>query len=117
VDDIERFLANKNAQARASFEEVGSELMTLLGLGVINDLNISLLSTNCIENVFKNLRRHIGRVSRWRENTTQGDRWMASGLILATQGFHRIKGYGKLKELIKALEIKIEIEEALQEVA
>ena len=80
-------------------------------------LNISLLSTNCIENVFKNLRRHIGRVSRWRENTTQGDRWMASGLILAAQGFHRIKGHGKPKELIKALEIKIETEEELKEVA
>jgi putative transposase len=117
VDDIERFLANKNTQARASFEEAGSELLTLLRLDVSNDLNISLLSTNCIENVFKNLRRHIGRVSRWRENTSQGDRWMASGLILAAQGFHRIKGYGKLKELIKALEIKIEAEEELKEVA
>jgi hypothetical protein len=83
VDDIERFLANKNAQARASFEKAGSELLTLLRLDVSNDLNISLLSTNCIENVFKNLRRHIGRVSRWRENTTQGYRWMASGPILA----------------------------------
>ncbi len=42
---------------------------------------------------------------------------MASGLILAAQGFHRIKGYGKLKELIQALEIKIETEEELKEVA
>ena len=42
---------------------------------------------------------------------------MASGLILAAQGFRRIKGYGKLKELIKALEIKIEAEEELKEVA
>jgi len=42
---------------------------------------------------------------------------MASGLILAAQGFHRIKGHGKPKELIKALEIKIETEEELKEVA
>lgn len=117
VDDIERFLANKNTQARSSLEEAGSELLTLLRLDVSNDLNITLLSTNCIENVFRNLRRHIGRVSRWRENTTQGDRWMASGLILAAKGFHRIKGYGKLNELIEALEIKIDTEEELKEVA
>lgn len=116
VEAIERFLSNKNAQARASFEEAGSELLTLLRLGVSNELNISLLSTNCIENVFKNLRRHIGRVSRWREDTTQGERWMASGLILAAQGFQRIKGYRKLNELVEALEIKIEVEE-LQEIA
>ncbi len=100
VDDIERFLANKNAQARASLEEAGSELLVLHRLNVSNELSISLLSTNCIENVFKNLRRHIGRVSRWLENTTQGDRWMASGLLLAAKGFHRIKGYGKLEELM-----------------
>jgi len=59
---------------------------------VSNDLSISWLSKNGIENIFKNLRRHIGRVNRWRENTTQGDRWMASGLLLAAKGFHRIKG-------------------------
>lgn len=42
---------------------------------------------------------------------------MASGLILAAKGFHRIKGYGKLNELIEALEIKIDTEEELKEVA
>ena len=49
-----------------SFEEAGPELLTLARIE-INELSVSLLSTNCIENVFKNLRRHIGRVSRWRE--------------------------------------------------
>lgn len=117
VDDIERFLANKNAQARASLEEAGSELLVLHRLNVSNELSISLLSTNCIENVFKNLRRHIGRVSRWRENTTQGDRWMASGLLLAAKGFHRIKGYEKLEELMRALEIKTDLEEEIQKIA
>ena len=105
ADAIAAFLADKNAQARNSFEEAGSELLTLARLEVSNELSVSLLSTNCIENVFKNLRRHIGRVSRWRENTDQADRWLASGFILAAQGFHRIKGHKKLPQLIEALEL------------
>lgn len=106
AEGIEQFLADKNAQARQSFAEAGQELLTLFRLEVSNELSVSLLSTNCIENVFKNLRRHIGRVSRWRENTDQADRWLASGLILASQGFHRIKGHRKLHELADALNIK-----------
>ena len=42
---------------------------------------------------------------------------MVSGLIWAALGFHRIKGYGKLNELIKALELKNDSQEELQEVA
>jgi hypothetical protein len=85
-------------------EEAGPELLTLARLEITNELSVSLLSTNCIENVFKNLRRHIGRVSRWRESTDQADRWLATGFILTQQGFHRIKGYSKLPELVLALE-------------
>ena len=106
ADAIAAFLVDKNAQARTSFEEVGSELLTLARLEVTNDLSVSLLSTNCIENVFKNLRLHIGRVSRWRENTDQADRWLATGFILTQQGFHRIKGFNKLPDLVAALELK-----------
>lgn len=107
ADGIELFLADKNDQARSSLEEASSELLTLAKLEVSNELSVSLLSTNCIENVFKNLRRHIGRVSRWREHTDQADRWLASGFILASQGFHRIKGHKKLPQLIEALELKV----------
>jgi transposase-like protein len=106
AEAIEQFLADKNAQARQSFAEADQELLSLFRLEVSNELSVSLLSTNCIENVFKNLRRHIGRVSRWRENTDQADRWLASGLMLASKGFHRIKGHRKLQELVEALNIK-----------
>jgi len=106
AEAIEQFLSDKNAQARQSFAEAGEELLTHLRLNVSNKLSVSLLSTNCIENVFKNLRRHIGRVSRWRENTDQADRWLASGLILASQGFHRIKGHAELRQLAEALRIE-----------
>jgi len=54
--------------------------------------------------VFKNLRRHLGRVCRWRDNTDQADRWMASGLELAQRGFRRIRGHEDLGHLAVALQ-------------
>lgn len=101
--DIRNFLSDKNAQAQQSFEEAGEELLALHRLNVPNTLNVSLLSTNAIENSFKNLRRHIGRVCRWRENTHQADLWLASGLTLAEQGFRRIYGYKNIGALVDAL--------------
>ena len=100
---IRMFLQDKNAQARESFEEAGDDLLRLFRLEVPNSLHRTLLSTNSIENVFKNLRRHLGRVCCWRENTDQADRWMASGLALAQRGFRRISGHEDLSELAAAL--------------
>ena len=100
---IEDFLADKNAQARASLAEAGEDLIMLFSLEVPNSLNRSLLSTNAIENTFLNLRRHIGRVCRWRSNTDQADRWIASGLYLSEKTFHRIQGCGDIDKLITAL--------------
>lgn len=113
AEAIETFLSGKNAQARASWAEGGQELLTLLRLDVSNELSKSLLSTNSIENVFKNLRRHIGKVCRWRESTDQADRWLASGLTLASKGFRRIAGHERLPELVRALGRKFEIEQDL----
>lgn len=106
VDEIEVFLADKNHQARASLSEAGEQLLTLHRLNVPNSLNITLLSTNCIENLFKHLRTHIGRVCRWRESTDMADRWLASGLILVAKGFRKIKGCKDMGKLISALSMQ-----------
>lgn len=98
------FLASKNVQARESLEEAGEELLALFELEVPNMLNILLLSTNVIENTFKNLRRHIGRGSRWRKATYQADLWLSSGLTLAERGYRRIRGVDNLPRLIEGLE-------------
>jgi transposase-like protein len=102
--EIEAFLTNKNAQARDSLEEAGEELLAFFELEVPNTLNITFLSTNIIENTFKNLRRHIGRVARWRKETSQADLWLASGLTLAAAGFRRVRGIDEFPKLIQALE-------------
>lgn len=117
LDDIETFLADKNHQARDSLQEASGQLLTLLELEAPNTLNRSLLSTNCIENLFKNLRRHIGKVCRWREETDQADRWLASGLTLASEGFRKISGHKEIPLLIRALEKKMAEEERRKEKA
>lgn len=115
--DIEAFLQDKNQQARESLEEARGHLLTLLELEVPNTLNRSLLSTNCIENLFKNLRRHIGRVCRWREETDQADRWLASGLTLAAEGFRKISGHREIPALVSALERKMAADQQRDEKA
>jgi putative transposase len=101
--DIRTFLHDKNGQAYESFAEAGEDLLRLFHLEVPNRLHRTLLSTNAIENVFKNLRRHLDRVCRWRENTDQADRWMASGLMLAQRGFRRVRGHEDIGQLTEAL--------------
>ena len=103
---IEEFLSDKNAQARESFREAGDELLCVFNLDVPNTLNTAFLSTNAIENAFRNLRRHIGRVCRWRAETDQADRWLASGLMLAQKGFKRIRSHEDFPHLVAALERK-----------
>jgi len=102
-EEIRSFLANKNQQARDSFEEAGEELIAFHCLEVPSTLNTTFLSTNCIENAIKNLRRHIGRVCRWRKETDQAKLWVGSGLTLAQKGFRKIRGHRDLEKLEEAL--------------
>lgn len=105
-EEIRAFLANKNQQARDSFEEAGEELIAFHCLEVPSTLNTTFLSTNCIENAIKNLRRHIGRVCRWRKETDQAKLWVGSGLTLAQNGFRKIRGHKDLGHLEQALQRK-----------
>lgn len=110
---IEDFLQDKNKAARVSLEEAGAELLAFHRLNVPSTLNKTFLSTNCIENTFTNLRRHIGRVCRWRQASDHPERWIASGLKLAEQGFRRIHGYKDLPALQETLRKPVQQEEAV----
>ncbi len=102
-DALETFLSNKNKAARDSLEEAGEELLAFFRLEVPATLNKTFLSTNIIENTIKNLRRHIGRVCRWRHESDHPEHWIASGLKLAERGFRKTHGYRDLPDLAKAL--------------
>ncbi|MBM4165186.1 MAG: IS256 family transposase [Lentisphaerae bacterium] len=103
---IEAFLADKNAAALASFHEAGEDLIAVHKLEVPATLNGSLLSTNLIENPFRNVRRKIGRVTRWRAETDQPSRWLSYALLEAERGFRRIRHHGDLPQLAAALKRK-----------
>ena len=98
------FLKGKNAQALASLEEAGDELLAVHGLGAPSTLNTTLLNTNCIENPFRNVRAKIRRVSRWRPETKMASKWMAYALLEAERGFRRINHCRDMKHLAKILE-------------
>jgi putative transposase len=103
LGELRTFVESKNAQALASLEEAGDELIALHLLEVPNTLHRNLLSTNIIENSIRNMRGATGRVTRWREETEQAARWMGLAVTRAEQGFRKLAGYRDLPALAQAL--------------
>jgi putative transposase len=104
VKELEEFLQGKNAESLKSLHEAGDDLIALQSLNVPNTLHRNLLSTNAIENSFRNTRGKLGRVTRFRAETDQATRWLAFALLEVEKGFNRISGYKELPKLIAALE-------------
>jgi len=100
---LEEFLGKRNQAALQSLREGGDELLTFHCLNVPATLNLTFLSTNIIENVMLNFRRHTDRVTKWDAKTNQADRWAASALLLAEEGFRRIRNHRDLPGLLDAL--------------
>lgn len=104
VNELVEFLRGKNAESLNSLHEAGDDLIALQSLNVPNTLHRNLLSTNAIENSFRNTRNKLGRVTRFRAETDQATRWLSFALTEVEKGFHRISGYKDLQALIAALE-------------
>ena len=105
---LRRFVESKNAEALASLDEAGEELIALHLLDIPNTLHKNLLSTNIIENSIRNMRGKLGRVTRWREETDMPRRWMAMALMQTEKGFRKLAGYRDLPWLAQALARKPE---------
>jgi putative transposase len=99
VEELRAFLKGKNAQALASLEEAGDELLAVHGLGAPSTLNTTLLNTNCIENPFRNVRAKTRRVSRWKPETQMASKWLAYALLEAERGFRRINHCNDMEKL------------------
>jgi len=106
VSELEEFLKGKNAEALRSLHEAGEDLIALHRLEVPSTLHRNLLSTNAIENSFRNTRNKLGRVTRFRAETDQATRWLAFALLEVEKGFRRISGHKDLPHLIAALQRK-----------
>jgi transposase-like protein len=104
VAELEAFLRPLNAEALKSLHEAGKDLIALHCLEAPSTLHRNLLSTNAIENSFRNTRRKLGRVTRFRAETDQATRWLSFALLEVEKGFRRISGHADLPTLVAALE-------------
>lgn len=87
-----------NQSAVNSLDEGLEETLLLQRLGMFEKLGKSFKTTNCIENVNKQLELYTGRVSRW-QNSDQRRRWVATALLEVEPRLRLVKGHEHLKEL------------------
>ncbi|MBL9155918.1 MAG: hypothetical protein JNJ70_00505, partial [Verrucomicrobiales bacterium] len=64
-EDLREFLAERNAAAALAMSDRKEEILVVHRLNVPATLNVTLLSTNAIENVIRNWREQTGNVKRW----------------------------------------------------
>ena len=95
---------NSSSAIFAILPDLGNQSLVLHLLDVPATLNVSLLSTNLIENAIRNYRQQTRRVKRWHLKTDQVDRWSAVAFGWIEQGFRKIKGHQDLPLLVQALQ-------------
>jgi transposase-like protein len=101
---LREWVAGLSAQAAASVDEVGEELLTLHALGITGELRKSLASTNLIESLFSVVRDKIHRVKNWKgQRSQQILRWVAASLLAHRKKMRRVRGMAQAEELITAL--------------
>jgi transposase-like protein len=104
-DDLLDFLSDRNAAAAIALKARREDLTAFHNLNVPSTLNVTFLSTNCIENSFRNWREATGNVKRWSLKRDMVSRWSASGMLWAESGFNKIrhaKDLGALATVLSA---------------
>jgi transposase-like protein len=99
---IKRELHLLNQSAEASLDEGLEETLTLHKLGLFTKIGESFKTTNCIENVNRQLGVHTDRVDRW-QNSDQRHRWVATALLQIEPRLNAVKGLKYLGDLRDAM--------------
>ncbi len=102
LDRIAKELRLINGSAVDSLKEGLEETLTLHRLGLFEELGTSFKTTNCIENVNRQLERLTHRVSYWK-NSDQRQRWIATSLLEIEPGLRKVKGFRHLKALRRSM--------------
>jgi transposase-like protein len=95
-------LEHQHPGAAASLREGLEETLTVMRLGLPENLERVLSSTNLIENLFGRVREIGRRVKRW-QNGTMVLRWTAAGVLEAERSFRKLVGYRAMPLLLAAL--------------
>lgn len=96
-------LQARHPGAAASMREGLEETLTLQGLGITGALYRTLRTTNPIENLNGSVAHYSRNVRRWKD-ASMIMRWVASALSDASGRFRKLRGFGEMKALLKALE-------------
>jgi putative transposase len=102
LDGLARRLEHQHPSAAASLREGLEETLTVMRLGLPENLERVLSSTNLIENLFSRVREIGHRVKRW-QSGTMVLRWTATGVLEAERGFRKLVGYRAMPILVAAL--------------
>lgn len=95
-------IRNRSEKAAEDLAEHKQWLLSFQSLGLPNTLNKTFLSTNLIENVFRNFRAHTKGVKRWSDDSMI-NRWVSTGLLKAESGFNKVSGFNELPLLLAEL--------------
>jgi transposase-like protein len=102
LDNLARRLEDQHPGAAASLREGLDETLTVMRLGLPENLERVLSSTNLIENLFSRVREIGRRVRRWQSGTIVL-RWSAAGVLEAERSFRKIVGHRAMPMLVAAL--------------
>jgi transposase-like protein len=86
-----------------SLREGLDDTLTLMRLGITEQLAKTLCSTNPCESMIEIVRYTQRSVKRWQDGDMR-KRWTAAGMLVAEQQFRRISGYRDLAKLVIAIE-------------
>jgi len=78
------------------------ETLTVLTLERSPRLRRSLATTTAVESLISRARLVKRNIKRWRGGQMML-RWVAAGVLEATKGFRRLKGYAEMPTLVSAL--------------
>src|SRR5271157_2554393 len=102
LDNLARRLQHQHPGAAASLREGLEETLTVMRLGLPENLERVLSSTNIIENLFSRVRAIGRRVKHW-QSGTMVLRWTAAGVLEAERGFRKLAGRRAMPTLVAAL--------------
>jgi transposase-like protein len=102
LEGLARRLEHQHPGAASSLREGLEETLTVMRLGLPENLERVLSSTNLIENLFSRVREIGHRVKRW-QSGTMVLRWTATGVLEAERGFRKLVGYRAMPILVAAL--------------
>jgi len=101
---LRKWVAGLSADAAASLDEVGEELLTLHKLGLAGELRKGLATTNLIESLFSAVREKIHWVKNWKgQRSNQILTWVTSTIVVHRPKMPRVRGMAQANDLIAAL--------------